>query len=370
LSNMSRLLLVVAIISCVFAVREIADDDLHKYTFEEYIADWGKSYPSHLDYSIHKLMFERRLGAIIRQNSDPYASWRAGINKFTDMTEAEFKAFRGYNINTALLSTTPRKSIPRVNDPPASVDWRLVPGVVTEVKDQGQCGSCWAFSATESLESGYAIDQNKTAPVLSPQNIVSCTPNPNQCGGTGGCGGATAELAFGWVRDHGIATNADWPYTATNGVCNAHPEVVTTTSFVALPANSYSDLLNAAAMRPVSVSVDASTWSIYKSGVYNCTSTTLDIDHAVQVVGYGTDSTTNPPKDYWIVRNSWGASWGEKGYIRLLKHSDADMKWCWPDPTPSDGSGCNGGPKVIEVCGTCGIWYDNSYPTGVKDYKP
>jgi cathepsin L len=89
------------------------------------------------------------------------------------------------------------------------------------------------------------------------------------------------------------------------------------------------------------------------------------IDHAVQLVGYGTDPQSK--LDYWIVRNSWGGSWGEQGYIRMEKHSDGDMsKWCAKDNRPQDGSGCDGGPPEVTVCGSCGIWYDNSYPTGGK----
>jgi cathepsin L len=359
------LLVLLSFAAFAAAVREIQDEDIPKYTFEDYIEDWGKSYPSHLDYSMHKEMFETRKAAIIRQNSIPNASWKAGFNKFTDMLEKEFKGFRGYNTR---LSTRPANAMPPLptgGDYPASLDWRKVNGVVTAVKDQGSCGSCWAFSTTESIESIVAIGLNITAPVLSPQQVVSCTQNPDHCGGTGGCNGATAELGIGYVSDNGICYNSDWPYTATTGTCNPaqhNPPVYKVAGVTQMTTNSYDALMTAVQTQPVSVSVDASTWSLYKSGVFNCTAADLDIDHAVQLVGYGTDSTSG--LDYWIVRNSWGASWGESGYIRLLRHSDGSSQWCWPDTTPSDGSGCDGGPPVIRVCGTCGIWYDNCVPYG------
>jgi cathepsin L len=361
---MARVLLVLlSFAAFAAAVRQIQDEDIPKYTFEDYIQDWGKSYPSHLDYSMHKEMFEIRKAAIIRQNAIPNASWKAGFSKFTDMTEKEFKGFRGYNTR---LSTRPADAMPPLptgGDYPPSLDWRKVNGVVTAVKDQGSCGSCWAFSTTESIESIVAIGLNITAPVLSPQQVVSCTQNPDHCGGTGGCNGATAELGIGYVSANGICYNSDWPYTATTGTCNpaAHnPPVYKVAGVTQMTTNSYDALMTAVQTQPVSVSVDASTWSIYQSGVFNCTAKDLDIDHAVQVVGYGNDPTSG--LDYWIVRNSWGSSWGESGYIRLLRHSDGSSKWCWPDTTPSDGSGCDDGPPVIQVCGTCGIWYDNCVP--------
>jgi cathepsin L len=317
-------------------------------------------------------MFETRKQLIIRTNSDPKSTWVAGFNQFTDMTELEFKAYRGYDSRKSFIKTQAEvqaKTPPASSALPASVDWRMVPGVLTPVKNQGQCGSCWAFSATECIESCYALAMNVTAPILSPQDIVSCTPNPQQCGGTGGCGGATAELAFSFVSTTGVYYNSQWPYTATTGTCNppSGEPAVTVSGYVKLIQNNYTDLITNVVNQPISVSVDASSWSVYKSGVYTCPTPggTLDIDHAVQLVGYGTDPTAG---DYWIVRNSWGATWGEAGYIRLKRYSDGSSAWCWPDPTPQDGSGCTGGPSSVTVCGDCGIWYDTCYPTGAKPY--
>jgi cathepsin L len=364
------IILLVAVLAA--AVRDIADEDIPKYTFEDYIQDWGKSYPSHLDYTAHKNLFEIRKQQIILQNSDPNATWRAGFNQFTDMTDLEFKAYRGYNTRMGLV--TKNEAIPVETPPvssaiPASWDWRTVPGVLTPVKNQGQCGSCWAFSATECIESGFAIMQNTTAPILSPQDVTSCTPNPQDCGGTGGCNGATCELAYSFVASSGIYYNQQWPYTGTTGTCNppAGQPAVAITGYVKLISNNYTDVLNNVWQRPLSVVVAAGSWNLYKSGVFTCPTPggTLDLDHGVQLVGYGTDPTAG---DYWIVRNSWGATWGEQGYIRLKRYSNGAMTWCWPDPTPQDGTGCPGGPPVVTVCGDCGIWYDCSYPTGVHTW--
>jgi len=336
------------------------------------VKEYNKVY-DHEEYVYHEKIYNFRVNEIVSHNANPTKMYEKGINKFTDMTRAELKAFRGYNrkMHTSMLGAdnpcVAGQPLLRSQALPASVDWRTVkPAVVTPVKDQGSCGSCWAFATAETTESALAIATGNLT-VLSPQNVVSCTPNPDHCGGTGGCNGAIAELGFDYIKNNGIATEADWPYKQTTGTCteSAHTKVATVTGCVKLAENNYTDLMTAVAtFGPIAVSVDAKKWSSYTKGIYNgCdTDVDFDIDHAVQLVGYGTDSGT----DYWIVRNSWGPNWGEAGYIRLLRHSDGSSTWCKPDITPSDGSGCDGGPSTVTVCGECGIWYDSSYPTGAK----
>jgi len=199
---------------------------------------------------------------------------------------------------------------------------------------------------------------------LSTQNVVSCAMNPDHCGGTGGCGGSTAELAFDYVSQKGIASEAAYPYTARTGTCNESiPKSAKIKSFVKLIENNYTDVIVAlATVGPLAVNVDANSWSMYSSGVFtSCQFRDIDVNHVVQAVGYGTASG----KDYWIIRNSWGAGWGERGYMRLERHSDGDhSKWCGPDTKPQDGTGCDGGPATVTACGSCGVWYDASYATG------
>jgi len=344
----------------------------HEYTYEQYVNEYGKMYTPE-EYVIHQQIFNHKYQHILEHNSNPNRMYDMGVNKFTDMTHMELKAFRGYNRKMAAgLYASADPDQPCDQQPltypealPDTVDWRTAkPAVLTPVKDQGSCGSCWAFATTETVESALAIAQGSIE-VLSPQNVVSCTPNPDHCGGTGGCNGAIAELGFNYVKNNGIATEADWPYKAISGVCDEadHKKVVTVDGCVKLVENNYTDLMTAVAtIGPIAVSVDASRWSSYSKGIYDgCEKESdYDIDHAVQLVGYGTENGT----PYWIVRNSWGAAWGEAGYIRLLRHTDGTDEWCKKDVTPSDGSGCDGGPPVITVCGECGIWYDSSYPTG------
>jgi len=131
------------------------------------------------------------------------------------------------------------------------------------------------------------------------------------------------------------------------------------TGFVALPANNYTALVNAGAKQPIAISAAAAAFQFYSSGVLKDGCDT-DVDHAIQLVGWGTDPKAG---DYWLVRNSWGPNWGEDGYIRVARYGEGKEP-CAEDKTPQDGNGCAGGPSPITVCGTCGILADSSYPLG------
>jgi len=136
--------------------------------------------------------------------------------------------------------------------------------------------------------------------------------------------------------------------------------VASITDFEKLPVNDYLSLLNAVAkVGPVAISVDAA-WSDYESGVFKTDNYNATIDHAVVLVGYGVDADT----PYWLVRNSWSPKWGEGGYIRLFRHTDADKTPCGIDSNPLDGTGCKGGPATLPTCGTSGMLSDSSFPKG------
>jgi len=293
-----------------------------------------------------------------------------GINKFSDMTAEEKKAFRG--VNGALLhrqKASGKRAVPRTMNiefnatawAGVNVDWRTK-GIITDPKDQGGCGSCWTFSTAETIESYYAQKTGKLF-VLSEQQILDCTPNPNDCGGSGGCGGGTVELAVARIMVMGgLSNESSYPYVSGDGSnfkcdMNKVRPAVTVSNYFDLPSNQLNPTLqHVATVGPVSISVDASTWSSYETGIFDgCDNKSPDIDHAVQLVGFGTASSGG---DYWLVRNSWSASWGESGYIRLKRYATPP---CGVDSTPGDGDGCNGGPSKVTVCGNCGILYDNVY---------
>ena len=141
--------------------------------------------------------------------------------------------------------------------------------------------------------------------------------------------------------------------------------MATVDGYVALATNNYSDLMNAiATISPIAISVDASTWHSYNGGIFaGCNQASPDVNHVVVLVGYGEENG----QKYWLVRNSWSPSWGEKGYIRLSRY-DNDEENCGIDVTPQNGSACEGQNEPVKVCGTCGVLYDSSYPTGARAF--
>lgn len=360
------------LISAFLAVVSAVPADLNNYTFEQYLTEFGLTYPAS-ELSARKATFDAEVKRIQAHNSKNL-SWKENVSKFTVLTSAEKKAFFGRSKGVARTQgkflkngkDVPDFVLKPVDQLPRHVDWREH-GIVSPVKDQGRCGSCWAFAATAVIESHVAKASGKMYD-LSPENIAMCSPNPKNCGGSGGCNGATAEIAFDYVaKAGGIYQEYQYPYSSYYGanyecaIPAGDDPVAKITGYVQLPINNYTALMNAVAtVGPIAVSVDASTWGGYSSGIFNgCNQAQPDINHAVVLVGYGTENG----QDYWIVRNSWSPSWGEKGFIRVLRTSSEDTN-CGTDITPHDGSACDGEDEPIKVCGTCGIIYDTAYPTG------
>lgn len=206
------------------------------------------------------------------------------------------------------------------------------------------------------MESQYAIASGKLL-TLAPQSFVNCVQNPEKCGGTGGCEGATMELAFNLSISKGIALESKLPYKGRDEKCSKYPAAVKATSYERLPVNDAKALEAALASKgPVSVTVAADAWQLYGGGIFDgCSKQSATIlDHGVQAVGYTQDS--------WIIRNSWGESWGEKGYIRLSRGSDSKT---FIDTRPADGQACEPYPKTQTVGGECGVLFDSSLPLGV-----
>lgn len=361
-------LLLLAVAACA---KKVTWKDLmsREYTFEEYMHSHSKTYAGEKERAMRRVIFEQNL-LKIRHHNKQNLSWKMGVNQFTDMKQDELDSYNGLKMNRPAYDLKQTKgSLPfelkEVSELPTDVDWREN-GVVTPTKDQGACGSCWTFAAAETIESHLALSTGVLVE-LSEQELVSCMPNPKQCGGTGGCYGATSELAFEYVQNNGMPSEWTYSYTSHDGTepkcINATKPMANIGGYVRLEENQYKDLMNAIAqVGPLAISVDAGAWSTYESGVFDgCNTTNPDINHAVQLVGYGTD---NELGDYWLVRNSWTPTWGEGGFIRVKRRSDEDNH-CGTDITPFDGTACKGDPDTVKVCGTCGILFDSSYPTGV-----
>jgi len=345
-----------------------------KDQFKDFKLEHGKKYSSPVEEAHREKVFGANLKKIEDHNATPGVTWTMVVNQFADLTEEEFKqeVLGGY-IKTPQSGNHPAGDRAMIADLPESVDWRDA-GVVTDAKNQGSCGSCWAFATVENIES-YAAINNVTLTKLSAQEITTCTPNPLHCGGTGGCRGSIPQLAYNYVQLFGLATDHDYPYwsgvTGMTGNCKYDLErrtpVVGITGYNTLPANDMAATMeHLATTGPLAVAADATPWQFYGSGVFTgCNyANNIGLNHAIQMVGYGTDPTHG---DYWLVRNSWGGFWGENGYIRLQREAELT---CGTDSTPMDGTACQNGPGTDSqhVCGMCGILYDMSYPLGAKDW--
>jgi len=327
---------------------------LDDYTFEDYCQEYEKVY-SPKEALYRKGLFDQKMKEIKIHNSGD-STYKKGINKFSDLTNEEFRA--GYTGYRPISSNAVPPNLDHISldDVPNDIDWRTK-GVVTPVKNQGGCGSCWAFAATETIESGVAIATGKLL-TLSEQNMVSCTQNPKHCGGTGGCQGATAELGIDYVAQKGISDESTYPYRGVTGTCKETTKAAHVGGFHKLKENDHDDLLKAVGtIGPIAISVCAD-FADFENGVFDGCKPGCVIDHGVQAVGYGTSDGT----DYWLVRNSWGSSWGTHGYINLKRYPDSTSH-CGTDSRAHDGTACDGDPSSVRICGMCGILYDTCYAT-------
>jgi cathepsin L len=241
-------------------------------------------------------------------------SFRMGVNKFSDLTFEEFSKF--YTSKKIPKKTGKRNLHVPSNGPVANeVDWRNQ-GAVTEVKNQEQCGSCWAFSTTGSLEGQWFLSKGQL-PRLSEQQLVDCSGNY----GNNGCGGGLMDNAFAYIKDYGIMSENDYPYTAQDGYyCNydSNRVVATLSTYYDVARGNEASLTDAIQrVGPISVGIDATqNFQYYSGGVFDDYSCQDSLNHGVLAVGFGSEGGN----DYYIVKNSWGSGWGEYGYIRMSRN--------------------------------------------------
>jgi cathepsin L len=304
-------------VGVALSFRVVFDQSLNEH-WEAYKVKFNKDY-SQDDEQARRIIWEENIKRITQHNLRQdlgLHSYRLGLNHFADMTNDEFRA----RSNGLRVNAHPSVIKRHVSGLPSSVDWRTK-GYVTGVKDQAQCGSCWAFSTTGSVEGAHFKATGKLVS-LSEQNLVDCSGAE----GNMGCGGGLMDYAFEYIiKNKGIDTEKSYPYTAEDGTCHFKANAIgaTISSFMDVTSGDESALQEAVAtVGPVSVGIDASSYSfqLYSSGVYdepNCSSSQLD--HGVLAVGYDTSSDG---QDYWIVKNSWGSSWGQQGYIWMSRNKD------------------------------------------------
>ena len=245
-------------------------------------------------------VFYQNYQKVLNHQKDTTKTYSMGFTKFMDLTAEEFKA---RYLSTKIQATANHTKILPTTNVPASVDWRTK-GAVSAVKDQGQCGSCWAFSTTGSLES-LAFLSGKGLQSFSEQQLVDCSTTQ----GNQGCNGGLMDYAFTYVQANGITTESAYPYEAVDQTCATDGGAFKIGGYTDVAAGDVDQLAAAVAQQPVSIAVDAENWQLYSGGVFSDCSTSLD--HGVLLVGYTSDA--------WIVKNSWAESWGETGYIRLAR---------------------------------------------------
>lgn len=294
--------------------------------WREFKMKFKKFYSNKNEETGRYFVWKQHLKEIEEHNSNPKNTYKIGINHFSDLTHKEFREQMGgcFKLPQHIIEnniTEGSTFLPPSNvDLPDQVDWRSE-GYVTPVKNQGQCGSCWSFSSTGSLE-GQHFKKTGVLPELSEQNLVDCTKSY----GNEGCKGGWMDNSFKYVRDNkGIDSETGYPYyTRELGYCyyNAQYNTATDTGFVDLPSGDENALKTAVAtVGPISVAIDATHASFmrYRSGIYyetQCGNGLRNLDHAVLVVGYGTENGY----DYWLVKNSWATTWGDQGYIKMARN--------------------------------------------------
>ncbi|KAF6726277.1 Cathepsin L [Oryzias melastigma] len=312
-------------VAAVLAVANCASLSLEDLEFHAWKLKFGRTYSSPVEEAQRRQIWLNNRKLVLVHNilaDQGIKSYRLGMTYFADMENEEYKRLITQGCLGSFNASLPRRGsaffrLPENTDLPATVDWRDK-GYVTDVKDQKACGSCWAFSATGSLE-GQTFRKTGKLVSLSEQQLVDCSGDF----GNMGCMGGLMDDAFRYIQSNGgIDTEESYPYEAEDRDCRYRPDAVgaTCTGYVDVNSGDEDALKEAVAtIGPISVGIDAShsSFQFYESGLYDepdCSSS--ELDHGVLAVGYGSENG----QDYWLVKNSWGLSWGDQGYIKMARN--------------------------------------------------
>lgn len=408
-------------------------------TFDEFVKKHNRKYKSGSEeYSMRRKLFEGRVQVFQQHNcGSGRRLWTAGVTALTDRTDMELAKLRGRKghhhgvtsggkvptsggttgARLAALSIEGYSHVEKLRPMPDTYDgWTELPAM-QEIIDQGSCGSCWASASAAMLRAHSNIYHTQDMN-FSVQQLVSCVPNPESCGGTGGCNGSTGELALDYVMHNGLTTADQFAYMdldSTQGIpcpddkiaINKEPvpqpngtafnrlqtlsdneSVIAAAPLINMPADEADESDFSAAQSfgmmgwsrlpvnkleplyravyqegPVAVSITATyAWNYYVYGIMdNCTQDDMVVNHLVVLIGWGVDYDKGDTIRYWTLQNSWGTSWGENGFIRMIRQPEDQQEedFCGWDNDPQIGTACEGGPSRVWVCGSCGILYDN-----------
>lgn len=299
------------ILSFISSSLLVSSIDTHWISFSNFQFKFNKKYENLEELKNRFEIFRENNIEIYNHNMNENKTFILGINQFSDLTREEFvnyyvnglNNYQSYKCGTYTASSNVLL--------PSFVDWRQK-GAVSSVKDQGQCGSCWTFSSTGAIEGSWAITKGQLFD-LAEQQLVDCAQGFKY--GSHGCNGGQMEGAFKYVIENGQCEENSYPYTAKDGTCQKCQSSVSMTTCYDVKPNDQLSLKAAVSRQPVSVAIEADTFYFqsYSSGVLTSDKCGTKLDHGVLVVGYGTENGN----DYWLVKNSWGTSWGDEGYVKI-----------------------------------------------------
>jgi len=332
--------LVILFHACSVQADDVSHDD-DTIEWANFKSKHHKHYMTHTEDMKRFNQWLTNRALILQHNSNPTsAGYTLDDNEFSDWLPNEYKTLLGFRSKSSKTQNSQqqlsrRQFMPTINpvppqynpytqtvpvsDLPASINW-TAKGAVNPVQNQGQCGDCWSFSACGALEGQYFLTTGQSA-IMSEQNLLDCTFSY----GNDGCNGGAMTSAFQYVEQNkGIDASSSYPYTGTNGTCkyNSANNVGYNTGYQSVETGKELALQQAVALvGPISVGIDAGqpSFQLYRSGVYSspkCSS--VNLDHAVLCVGYGTYNG----QDYWLLKNSWGTSWGMQGYMMMARNEN------------------------------------------------
>ncbi|KAJ3692160.1 hypothetical protein LUZ60_012510 [Juncus effusus] len=314
----SFVLAILAVLPIAFSIDP--DPSLLK-TFDDWVSKFGRSYQNSTEKLRRYGIFQENLQYIENFNKNGSFSYKLGLNQFADRTDEEFTAILTGSPPT---STKPGNSFGSTNGSTrlGAFDWREM-GAVTAVKDQGQCGSCWAFAAVATIEGIYAITTGSLTS-FSEQVILDCETYDQY-----GCNGGYVDRVYSFIINNGgITTETNYPYIGYQSICDTEKLADSSayiTNYAYVTQYDETILETAVEQQPISVLIDASGFKYYEEGVFEGPCQSSHLNHFVTLVGYGTDSDGTK---YWIAKNSWGTSWGEEGYVRMQKDVDSVYGLC------------------------------------------
>ena len=298
------------------------NEEIEWKQFSFFQEKFNKRYDTLIELEKRFQIFRNNLYNIITHNLDNNKTFTMDINQFTDLTPLEFKKLYSTKLYSINLNSDNENYGCKIffantsKNTPSSIDWRIK-GAVTSVKDQGQCGSCWSFSSTGSAEGAWAISTGKLIN-LSEEELVNCAKGILY--GSNGCSGGSMEGADKYLIKYGQCSDSEYPYTSGNGVtgsCKSCNPVAKFTSCSGVKQNDQISLKVAVSRQPVSVAIEADTryFQSYSSGILTSIDCGTELDHGVLIVGFGEENNI----EYWLVKNSWGTTWGESGYVKILR---------------------------------------------------